>query len=35
LALNDARMVKIALGEKIFVYRKVGEVRILLLSTHV
>jgi len=27
LALNGARMVKIALGEKIFVFGKVGEVR--------
>jgi len=28
LALNDARMVKIALGEEIFVFGKVGEMRI-------
>jgi len=27
LALNGARMVKVALGEQIFVFRKVGEVR--------
>jgi len=27
LALNGARMVKIALGEQIFVFRIVGEVR--------
>jgi len=26
-ALNGARMVKIALGEQIFVFRKVGEMR--------
>jgi len=27
LALNGTRMVKIALGEQIFVFKKVGEVR--------
>ena len=31
MALNGARMVKIALGEEIFVFGKVGEVKILLL----
>ncbi len=32
LALNDARMVKIALGEEIFVFGKVGEVRKCVMS---
>jgi len=32
LTLNDARMVKIALGEEMFVFGKVGEVRKCVLS---
>jgi len=32
LTLNDARMVKIALREEIFVFGKVGEVRKCVLS---